>query len=317
MKKIINGNKTIITRVWLVVVILALIAAAAWELKLSIALAAKAEEDKVVSDEQAQPEPLAAPEMATIQFDAEEAEGLLASIRIFSTTAINNVPTQNELNETQAAALAVKEIQRVFGADLSNTIMEIAYRNRALWVFRGDLEVPEPVRERFLDDFKEWLDPPTWSVDISMVDKNKYKDCRTYSEFTDKTDHEFKASGQNYQVWPTDYQCEFNALTGEISWIFRSSPSDDPNPYGVWEYIDEREGEQLYRDFLRTILPNLTISSIELVDTGGYTEIDGVKTAVQQTKITMSDGSGFLFENAHLWLVKYFPKGVPDKAIGH
>ena len=320
MNRVIMENRTILIRVAVVVMIVGIIAVAAWGLKLSIAWAAKMEEGKVVSDEQEQQDPLAAPGGAAIQAnaaDSAETERLLDSIRIFNTTYMNNVPSKNELDEKQAAILAVNEIQRVFGADLNNTILKIEYRNRAMGLFSGDEEVPESVRETFLEDFKEWIEPPVWSASVSIVDKDKYKDCQTYEEFIDKLDKEFKASGLNYQVMPTDYWCEFNALTGEVSYIFRSAPSEITTPYGQPVYIPEQEGEPLYRDYLRQILPNLAIDSIEIIDSHGYNEKYDREIYGSQTKITMSDGSGFLFESGILCLVKYYPKGVPDHALGH
>ncbi|MCL1853021.1 MAG: hypothetical protein FWF88_08305 [Peptococcaceae bacterium] len=319
MNKIIMEKKTIEKRILVVAMILGIIAVAAWGLRLSIALAAKNEENKVVSYEEQgeQQDPPVILEEVMGKVDSVEAERLLDSIRIFNTTGINNVPSPGEMNEKQAAILAISEIQRVFGAELENTILDIQYNNRAMWVFSGAEEVPESIRENFMEDFREWIDPPTWNARVHIVNKNKYKECQTLDDVINNMDKEFKASGLNYQVWPTDYSCEFNALTGEVSYIFRSAPSEIKEPYGQPVFRPEQEGEPLYRGFLQQICPDLEIASLELVEYGAYYEEDGNKISSQQTKITMSDGSGFLFESVSLCLVKYFPKGVPDDAIGH
>ncbi|MCL1790687.1 MAG: hypothetical protein FWG40_04930 [Peptococcaceae bacterium] len=316
MNKNIMESKTMRTKILVIALILCAVVVAAWGLKTGITWASSIEEAKVISDEQGEPEPLATLETAAVRIDSDEAERLLADTRIFNISSMNNVPSKYELDEKQAAFIALQEIQRVFGVDHHKAILKIEYSNHVTGMLFGDNEVPESIREQFMEDFQEWISPPTWSVTVYLVDKEDYKDCETYLDFSYKLGLEFYKSGYDYQVLPTQIQCEFEALTGEFAYIFRDAPSESKAPYGVWNYVDEREGEPLYRNFLQQLHPELVIAALELVSANGYTEINGQKIPMYQSKITLSDGSGWLFKNANLCLVKYYPKGVPDTAIG-
>ena len=325
MKGVTPGNRAIVTGIIAVVITLGIIAGAAWGLKLSMAWAAKNEEDRVVSDGQAQQK---SPAGAAGQVDSAP-----ANIRILNEAdsmptqyeSMNSVPTKYELNEGQAASIVANEIQRIFGADLNNTILVVNYMDfAAMSLFAKEL--PESVREKLIEDYRDWIIPPRWQVTAYIVDGDQYRDCRTSSEFLgrlreDTTTAVTYGNGiiymarENYELIPIEFRCEVNAITGEIIFIEKDALAELTAPFEERNQTDEQAAEPLYRDYLQQRLPELSIASVEFVDDGGYYEKNGRKIYTKKSKITMSDGSRFLFERGDLAFVKYYPKGTPDYAI--
>ncbi|MCL1790686.1 MAG: hypothetical protein FWG40_04925 [Peptococcaceae bacterium] len=320
-------------KIIIVTIILSLIIIAAGGLKLGIAWAAKNEEEKIVSDALAQ-NPFVLPEGVTVRIDSPEVESLLADISIFSVNDVPELsnslslpsqskPTQYELSEKQAAAIAVNEIQRVFGENLTNTVLVTIYSERGRdYALQG---LPESMREKLIEDYKDWIVPSHWSVTAYLVNKEDYADCLTALDFKDRQKYDSEALSlseggyasyrlrEDYTPIPTTYRCDINGITGEIISIEREAKAELTTTFMERQQVDAQEAEPLYRDYLRQKFPDLTITAVEPVDFGSY--VSAGKTIYANIKITMSDGSGWLFEHGDFVAVTYFPKGVPDQEI--
>ncbi|MDR2737030.1 MAG: hypothetical protein LBB49_05645 [Gracilibacteraceae bacterium] len=305
-----------------------------------MAWAAKNEEDRVVSDEKAKQNLFAVGEGVAEQLGSAEVERLLANVRIFNRSdtielssasaewnaIIEREPTRYELTERQAAALAISEIQRVFGENLQNTILEVNYSN-FITMNSFSNKLPEAGREKLIEDYKDWIVHPHWNVTAYIVDGDQYRDCQTSYEFMAKlqedttivvSEEERLSSVEiipNYELVPTEYRCSLDTITGEVIFIERDAYADLKVTFEEREQVDEQGAEPLYRDYLHQRLPDLAIDSIELVDDGGYYEKGGRKIYTKKSKITMSDGSRFLFERGDFVNVKYYPKSTSDHAI--